>query len=66
MPRTNRGDGPYPAAPRPPRRERYPDLSPARPQAVEADPDPWPAWCDIPVERLDPSFFEDAPRKGGC
>lgn len=51
MPRTPRGDNPSLPA-RPPRRTRYPDLSPTRAPTIAADLALWPAWTDRPIDRL--------------
>jgi hypothetical protein len=37
---------------RPPRRERYPDLSPTRSLAIAADQVAWPAWTRRPIDDL--------------
>ncbi len=51
---------------RPPRRRRYPDLSPGRlfgdQDNRDQQADPWPAWTDAPVEFLDLDAFDDQGR----
>jgi hypothetical protein len=61
------------ACARPPRRRRYPDLSPGRWAGVQDNRDQaaesWPPWTDAPVEFLDYDAFDDQGRlisRGGC
>ncbi len=42
-----------------PLRHSYPNLSPTRAPAVEADLALWPAWAKLPVEALDLDCFDD-------
>jgi hypothetical protein len=43
---------------RPPRRTRYPDLSPPGSNGIHATSNDWPTWADIPVEFLDYQAFD--------
>ena len=60
-------------APRHPRRQNVPNLSPTRPPACPADAALWPSWADVPVHLLNLDAFDGngnpiAPdaRKGAC